>query len=237
MARGFGMTALRAALGGIAGYGQDAAARREAERMRLQAEQALSQQREQNMFNRGLALENLELRRRELDSKMGGSAPSRRQWSEKYGGVVDIDTGAFTVPTGLPKLAPPVRSTSGGSGDRARAARDLQQEQTGMAYLSANARNPALANALQAVFAANPELAERPGLAAYRVMQSRAVPTMRQMQADSARTTGSSRRSGGRAPASAPPGVTRPAAAPRESTVVDPLDAAYDAATRKPGGR
>lgn len=105
-----------------------------------------------------------------------------------------------------------------------------------MAYLSANARNPALANALQSVFAANPELAERPGLAAYRVMQSRAVPTMRQTQADSARTAAPSRRSGGRAPASAPPGVTRPGAA-RDTAVVDPLDAAYDAATRKPGGR
>lgn len=47
MARGFGMTALRAALGGVAGYGQDVAARREREK--LDAEMARQQERQAAM--------------------------------------------------------------------------------------------------------------------------------------------------------------------------------------------
>lgn len=53
---------------------------------------------------------------------------------------------------------------------------DEEEEAAGRAFIAANSRNPKLASALNAAFAQDPAMAQRPGQTAYRLMKRGAVP-------------------------------------------------------------
>jgi hypothetical protein len=105
MARGFGMTALRAALGGVAGYGQDVAARREREK--VETEMARQQERQ-------AAMDRLAMRRE------GYMTPEEAGAAKKTGGAAVLRaalTGArdqVAIDQGLSAAAPQQAETFGG---------------------------------------------------------------------------------------------------------------------------
>jgi hypothetical protein len=122
MARGFGMTALRAALGGVAGYGQDVATRREREK--VEAEMARQQERQ-------AALDRLAMRREGYmtpeeagaERMAGGTALSRALASASgmlagrpgpaFGQALGAGDGTAIV-RGMGQLGPQQRETLGG---------------------------------------------------------------------------------------------------------------------------
>jgi hypothetical protein len=112
MARGLGMTALRVALGGVAGYGQDVAIRRERERLEAERARELARQ------------EAADVRQRELDRigmlDKGYMTPEAQGAAKRTGGAAVLRaalTGArdqATIDQGLSAAAPQQTTTFGG---------------------------------------------------------------------------------------------------------------------------
>jgi hypothetical protein len=122
MARGFGMTALRAALGGVAGYGQDVAARRERER--LDAEMRRQQERQAAMDRVAMRREGYMTPEEAGAERMaGGTALSRalasasgmmaRSGAPAFGPGLGAGDGTDIV-RGMGQLGPQQRETVGG---------------------------------------------------------------------------------------------------------------------------
>jgi hypothetical protein len=84
-------------------------------------------------------------------------------------------------------------------------ATDATKEGQGLKFLKENARNQEVMLVLQKAFEENPALADRPGLIGYGLMQQ----AERKARADAA----SKPKSAGGRTLSAPPGMTKPAAA------------------------
>ena len=152
MARGLGLTALRVALGGLSGVGQDRAAMREAQRVaaeqererkrqemlderqdeatRLAREMSVRSEQRQALDAGGLTADmdmpgatprtgvmrqtiggqefmfepkdTREHREAVRKRREQGKLPDRLQWSDKYGGFVNLTTGKFVPTAGLP---------------------------------------------------------------------------------------------------------------------------------------
>jgi hypothetical protein len=113
------------------------------------------------------------------------------------------------------------RASSGAGGMKPQTATDATKEGQGLKFLKDNANSQEVMLVLQKAFEENPALADRPGLIGYGLMQQ----AERKAKADAA----SKPRAGGRS-LSAPPGMTKPAAAKE-----DDLDAAFDYYTK--GGK
>jgi hypothetical protein len=122
MARGFGMTALRAALGGVAGYGQDVAARREREK--LDAEMARQQERQAAMDRIALRREGyMTPEEAGAERGAGGAALSRALASASgmlagrpgpaFGQALGASDGSAIV-RGMSQVGPQQRETIGG---------------------------------------------------------------------------------------------------------------------------
>jgi len=244
MARGLGLTALRVALGGLSGVGQDRAAMREAQRVEQEQARALERQRREGYEETGVmdqlraggreatfrtvfgppeqrrpgdaravaaALESamprqtitmdgqqfertspraLELRQAEQEQmrEQNKRLAARQERDAERAATLDAAKRANLDPDKVQLLlnAPPAVQgvlaarlfPAPQQASRRIELSDEEEEAAGRAFIAANARNPKLASALNAAFAQDPAMAQRPGQTAYRLMKRGAVPKM-----------------------------------------------------------
>lgn len=162
MARRGVMTALQAALAGIGGaaggYVQmQETKKRDTERAKEMERQALRD---------ALASEQVGLQRKEFEARYGPEAIERAERIRREEAATKLSESEKD------RLAAMRRVLAGQSADREkRTADERSREVEGLAYLSSARGNPALAKALGAVFQSRPDLAKRPGLAAYELLK------------------------------------------------------------------
>lgn len=166
MARGGMLTALQAALagvsGGAAGYArQQQQAKEEAARMRDEERQRLRDALSQSQYD---------LQKQEFQARYGPEAIARQQAKDA------ADREARLKEAGIAAAA-------SGAATRAQlAAEERDNEAQGLAYLSELRADPNAAKALGAIFAARPDLARRPGLAAYQILKRRSDAEMQRVR-------------------------------------------------------
>ncbi len=153
MARG-ALTALQAALAGLSG-----GASGYAQYQREQAEERRrTQEAERQALRDALSKEEFSLKEKEFQARFGPEAVARAEREAAKNREAELERTRIS-------------SASAANIERMRqAAEERDNEAAGLAYLSEIRSNPEAARTLGAIFSSRPDLARRPGLAAYQLM-------------------------------------------------------------------
>jgi hypothetical protein len=153
MARG-ALTALQAALAGLSG-----GASGYAQYQREQAEERRrTQEAERQALRDALSKEEFSLKEKEFQARFGPEAVARAEREAAKNREAELERTRIS-------------SASAANIERMRqAAEERDNEAAGLAYLSEIRSNPEAARTLGAIFSSRPDLAKRPGLAAYQLM-------------------------------------------------------------------
>lgn len=164
MARGL-MTALQAALAGVSGGAQGYAQYQRQQR----EEEARKAEMERQRLRDALAQSQFGLQQKEYEARYGPEAVARAERETEAERRFKAEQASADREAELERARISAGATA--SAERMRqAAEERDNEAAGLAYLSEIRNNPEAARALGAIFSSRPDLARRPGLAAYQLM-------------------------------------------------------------------
>jgi len=162
MARRGVMNALQAALAGASGAAGGYVQMQETKKRDLERAKEMERQ----ALRDALASEQLGLQRKEFEARFGPEAIERAERIRREEAATKLSEAEKD------RVAAMRRAALGLTEAREkRTAEDRAKEVEGLAYLSTARGNPAVARALGAVFQSCPDLARRPGLAAYELLR------------------------------------------------------------------
>jgi hypothetical protein len=164
MARNALLSALQAAMLAGAGGVQGSIQAREREKKDVERQRELETQALRDALLKSqteLGQQQFGLQQQQFQAQYGPEALARRERETKENRAFELQRTAMTSNAALQ------------SGREARQATEREQEIAGMSFLSENRSDPAVMAAIGAAISSNPELAKRPGLVGYQLMQQR----------------------------------------------------------------